>query len=171
MNNIADEITFTNAKLTDLSFIVEIYNQTIASRMVTADTSPVTVDNRIEWFNAHNVETRPLWLINYKNQPCGWVSLSTFYGRPAYAKTVEISLYIDEAFRGKKIGQHAVIAIEQFAQQHKIDTILGYIFAHNSPSLALFEKLGYRKWGHLFNIAELDGIKRDLIILGKQIVH
>ncbi|WP_392551191.1 N-acetyltransferase family protein [Orbus wheelerorum] len=169
MNNIADEIIFADAQLTDLPFIVEVYNQTIASRMVTADTSPITVNDRLEWFNAHNAQTRPLWLIKYNNQPCGWISLSTFYGRPAYAKTVELSLYIHQAFRGKKIGQQAVMAVEQFARKNKIETILSFIFAHNQPSISLFEKLGYSKYGHLPNIAELDDIKRDLVILGKAI--
>jgi len=167
MNNITDEITFADAKLADLPFIVEVYNQTITSRMVTADTSPITVNSRLTWFDAHDAKNRPLWLIKYHHQPCGWISLSTFYGRSAYAKTVEISLYIDKDFHGKKIGQHAVTAIETFALKNDIETILCYIFAHNQPSLALFEKLGYSKWGHLPNIAELDHIKRDLVILGK----
>jgi len=169
MNNIADEITFADAKLADLPFIVDVYNQTIASRMVTADTSPITVNSRLAWFDAHDAKNRPLWLIKYNNQPCGWVSLSTFYGRPAYAKTVEISLYLHQNFRGKKIGQHAVVTIEKFARKNNITTILCYIFAHNQPSLALFEKLGYSRWGHLPDIAELDHIKRDLVILGKSI--
>lgn len=169
MNDTATDVTFVDAKLNDLTFIIDVYNQTIASRMVTADVLPITVESRLEWFGAHNATSRPLWLIKYQSQPCGWISLSTFYGRSAYNKTVEISVYIHQDFRNKKIAQRAVIAIEQFARNHDIETILSYIFAHNQPSLSLFEKLGYYKWGHLPNVAELDNIKRDLVILGKPI--
>lgn len=37
----------------DLPDIVDIYNSTIAGRMVTADLEPVTVESRIPWFEAH----------------------------------------------------------------------------------------------------------------------
>ncbi|RKS87537.1 phosphinothricin acetyltransferase [Orbus hercynius] len=170
MNNLTKNIRFSDAKESELPFIVEVYNQTIASRMVTADTLPITVDSRHNWYHSHNPQTRPLWIIWLNDLPCGWISLSTFYGRPAYDKTVEISLYIHSDYRGQKVGQYAAYKLEQFAQQQGIETILSYIFGHNAPSLALFKKLGYEQWGHLPKVAELDKIKRDLIILGKSII-
>ena len=47
--------------------------------------------------------------------------------------------------------------------------LLGYIFTHNEPSLQLFRKLGFEDWGHLPNIAVLDGVERGVRILGKRI--
>ena len=161
-------ITYVNATLDDLPFIVDVYNSTIASRQITADLQPVSVESRVAWFEQHNPQKRPLWLIKYQNQPCGWVSLSSFYGRPAYDKTVEISLYLHQDFRGKKIGQTTVAQIEAFAKQAGIDAILSYVFGHNIPSIKLFEKMHYQQWALLPKIAELDGVKRDLVILGKR---
>lgn len=162
-------ITFSNATLDDLPFIVEVYNSTIASRMVTADTAPVTIQSKLDWFHQHNPQTRPLWLIKYQNTACGWVSLSSFYGRPAYNKTVEISLYIHHDFRGKQIGQFMVAEIEQFAKNVGIEAILSYVFGHNIPSIKLFNKMQYQQWGLFPKVAELDGIQRDLVILGKRL--
>ena len=162
-------ITYTDATLDDLPFIVAVYNSTIASRQVTADLQPVSVESRFTWFEQHNPQKRPLWLIKYHNQPCGWVSLSSFYGRPAYDKTVEISLYIHQDFRGKKIGQTTVAKMESFAKQAGIEAILSYIFGHNIASLNLFEKMHYKQWALLPKVAELDGVKRDLVILGKRL--
>jgi len=161
-------ITYVDATLDDLPFIVDVYNSTIASRQITADLQPVSVESRFAWFEQHNPQKRPLWLIKYDNQPCGWVSLSSFYGRPAFNKTVEISLYLHQDFRGKKIGQTAVQEIESFAKQAGIDAILSYVFGHNIPSIKLFEKMQYQQWALLPKIAELDGVKRDLVILGKR---
>ena len=62
-------ITYVNATLDDLPFIVEVYNSTIASRQVTADLQPVSVESRIAWFEQHNPQKRPLWLFKYQNQP------------------------------------------------------------------------------------------------------
>jgi phosphinothricin acetyltransferase len=60
------EITFRNASLEDLPKIVEIYNSTIPSRMVTADTEPISVESRKQWFAEHNPEIRPLWISKIK---------------------------------------------------------------------------------------------------------
>jgi phosphinothricin acetyltransferase len=48
--------------------------------------------------------------------------------------------------------------------------LLGFIFGHNEPSLKLFERFGFEKWGHLPSVAELDGIERDLVIVGKRVI-
>lgn len=162
-------ITYHDATLEDLPFIVDVYNSTIAGRQVTADTVPVSVESRLEWFYQHNPNNRPLWLIKYQDRPCGWISLSSFYGRPAFYKTVEISLYLHQDFRGKKIGQFMVDKIEQFAKQAGIEAIFSYVFRHNLPSVNLFKKMQYQQWGLLPKIAELDNVQRDLVILGKRL--
>ncbi|MCO6549606.1 MAG: N-acetyltransferase [Gilliamella sp.] len=162
-------ITYHDATLEDLPFIVDVYNSTITGRQVTADTVPVSVESRLEWFYQHNPNNRPLWLIKYQDKPCGWISLSSFYGRPAFYKTVEISLYLHQDFRGKKIGQFMVDKIEQFAKQAGIEAIFSYVFRHNLPSVNLFKKMQYQQWGLLPKIAELDNVQRDLVILGKRL--
>ena len=47
--------------------------------------------------------------------------------------------------------------------------MVGLIFAHNEPSLRLFEQLGFERWGLLPRIAQLDTAKRDLTIVGRQV--
>jgi phosphinothricin acetyltransferase len=47
--------------------------------------------------------------------------------------------------------------------------MVGLIFAHNEPSLKLFERLGFEKWGLLPRIAQLDDVERDLTIIGRHI--
>ena len=54
------KLYFRNAILSDLENIVKIYNSTIASRLVTADTEPVNTDDKIQWFKEHCPEKRPL---------------------------------------------------------------------------------------------------------------
>jgi phosphinothricin acetyltransferase len=163
------------AQHTDLPVIVDIYNSTVASREVTADTEPVTVASREEWFAAHNPESRPLWVIHAFDddaaQPAilGWMSYSNFYGRPAYSGTAELSIYIAEAARGKGIGRYCLEQAIAFAPNIKVHTLLGFIFGHNQASLGLFRKFGFDTWANLPRVANLDGIERDLIILGKRV--
>src|SRR5207248_4409966 len=48
-----------------------------------------------------------------------------------------------------------------------ITAIVGLIFGHNEPSLKLFERLGFQRWGLLPAIARLDSVERDLIVMGR----
>jgi L-amino acid N-acyltransferase YncA len=166
-----NEIMLRNAELSDLPAIVDIYNSTVPGRMVTADTEPVNVESRVQWFNEHSPSFRPLWVAEYDGRICGWISFQSFYGRPAYNATAEISIYLHSDYRGKKLGKFLLQKAIDACPELNIKTLLGFIFAHNEPSLKLFTSFGFEKWAHFPNVAELDGIERDLVILGKRIVE
>ncbi|RDU99312.1 GNAT family N-acetyltransferase [Trinickia dinghuensis] len=168
-------VSYRDATLDDLPEIVAIYNSTIASREVTADLAPVTVESRLPWFHEHGPSKRPLWVIeneapgNEGKRIAAWLSFSDFYGRPAYAGTAEISIYLDESARGRGLGTRLVAAALDAAPALGIDTLLGFIFGHNVASLALFRRCGFEDWGNLPRVAVLDGVERDLVILGRRI--
>jgi len=162
-------LTYRDATIDDLTRIVDIYNSTVPTRMVTADTEPVSVESRLNWFHEHNPATRPLWIIEEDKNSIGWISFQSFYGRPAYAATAEISIYLDPSQRGKGLGKEVLQYSIDNAKTFGIKTLLGYIFAHNEPSLKLFMQLGFEEWAMLPNIAMLDGVERSLKIFGKRI--
>lgn len=164
----SEDIILRIAKINDLPIIVDIYNSTVPGRMVTADTEPVLVDDKLAWFNEHN-QKRPLWIIEYRGKTCGWASLQSFYGRPAFNATAEISIYLHENYRGRGLGKTVLRKVIEECPKLKIDTLLAFIFAHNESSIRLFSSFGFEKWGLLPEVANLDGIKRDLVILGKKI--
>jgi phosphinothricin acetyltransferase len=153
----------------DLPAIVAIYNSTVASRQVTADTEPVSVESRRAWFSEHSPDRRPLWVAEHEGQIIGWLSYSNFYGRPAYAGTAELSIYIHEQARGKGLGRYLLQQAIDLAPRIAVHTLLGFIFGHNIPSLKLFEAFGFERWANMPRVATLDGVERDLIIVGKRI--
>jgi L-amino acid N-acyltransferase YncA len=153
----------------DLPQIVEIYNSTIPSRIATADIEPVSVESRVHWFEEHTPNRRPLWVVEDAGRVIAWLSFSTFYGRPAYAKTAELSLYVHEAFRKQGFGSYLLTQALAQAATFEIDTLLGFIFGHNEASLALFRRFGFLRWGELPKVAALDGVERDLIIVGRRV--
>ncbi|MDN0074485.1 N-acetyltransferase family protein [Crenobacter sp. SG2303] len=161
--------TFRLATAADLPAIVAIYNSTIPSRQVTADLEPVSVESRQDWFDAHQTPRRPLWVLEQDGEVLGWASLSDFYGRPAYQGTAELSVYLREDCRGRGLGRRLLDEALERAPALGIDTLLGFIFGHNLPSLTLFERYGFSRWGTLPAVAELDGVKRDLIIVGRRV--
>lgn len=164
-----DNIIFRDAAIEDLPIIVDIYNSTIPGRIATADTELISINDRLNWFKEHQPNKRPLWIAEYKGRICGWISFESFYGRPAYNGTAEISIYVDNDFRGKGFGKKLLTKAIEECPELEIDTLLGFIFAHNEPSIKLFSSLGFEEWAYLPEVAKLDGIKRDLVILGKKI--
>ncbi|MBT1710823.1 GNAT family N-acetyltransferase [Fulvivirgaceae bacterium PWU5] len=161
---------FRNATLQDLPQIVAIYNTTVPGRMVTADTEPVTVESRVKWFEDFTPDRRPLWIVeDDAGTILGWVSIKSFYGRPAYNGTTEIAIYLDPAARGKGYGKKILEEATTRCRALGVSTLLGFIFAHNEPSIRLFQGAGFTQWGLFPDVAVLDGVQRSLAILGKRI--
>lgn len=159
----------TDAQPSDLPRIVEIYNSTVASRMVTADLEPANVQSKQAWFDEHSPESRPMWVVRNNGQIAAWFSFQSFYGRPAYHATAEISIYIAEKNRKAGLGSILLGKAIQESPKLGIKTLLGFVFGHNEPSLGLLRKFGFSQWGLLPKVAELDGVERDLVIMGRRI--
>lgn len=158
------------AQAADLPSIVGIYNASIPGRMATADTAPVTVEQRLPWFREFDPRRRPLWVAeDAEGAVAAWLSLRSFYGRPAYAGTVEVGVYVAPQAQGRGLGTALIAHAKDAAGSLQITTFLAFIFAHNAPSVRLFERAGFVRWGLLPRVAELDGVERDLAILGLRV--
>jgi L-amino acid N-acyltransferase YncA len=153
----------------DLPAIVAIYNAAIPGRLATADTAEVSVASRREWFAAFDPASRPLWVAEDGDQVAGWLGLRSFYGRPAYHRTVEAAVYVAPALQRRGIAGALLAHALAAAPPLGIATLLAFVFGHNGPSLALFRRAGFADWGTLPRVAELDGVERDLVILGKRL--
>jgi len=158
-----------SAKRDDLPRIVEIYNSTVASRMVTADTEEVSVESRVPWFEGHTPDRHPLLVHEDGGEVAAWVSFERFHARPAYAATAEISIYVATEHRGRGLGRSLLREALDMAPGLGIRTVVALVFAHNEPSLRLFRSFGFDEWGLLPDVAEMDGGEYGLTILGKRV--
>ncbi len=158
-----------NAIEADLSAIVAIYNASIPSRLATADLNPVSVESRLEWFYQHSSTLRPIWVMETEQVILGWLSFQSFYGRPAYQATAEISIYVAPAYQRQRVAHKLLTQAIANSPNLGLKTLLCFIFAHNQPSIKLFEQFGFQTWGYLPQVANLDTIERDLLIMGRKI--
>jgi L-amino acid N-acyltransferase YncA len=156
------------AQDSDLHAIVEIYNQSIPGRMATADLNPVSVEEKKDWFHGHT-KNRPIVVAEENGMIVGWGSLKNFYGRPAYSGTAEASIYIRNNEQNKGIGEKLLLHLIEIAPALDIHTLLGFIFAHNLPSISLVKKHGFEEWGMLPDVAVMMNEKISLLILGKKL--
>jgi phosphinothricin acetyltransferase len=170
MTERADAPLLRAATPEDLPAITAIYNATIPGRMVTAELQPVTVESRRAWFEAHQAANRPIWVLDDAGVVGAWLSFDPFSPRAAYDGTAMIAVYVAESHRRRSLGRRLVTAAIEQAPALGLHTLLGYIFAHNEPSLRLFEKLGFARWGHYPRVAVLASNERDLIVVGRRVV-
>ncbi|VWX30997.1 Phosphinothricin acetyltransferase YwnH [Moraxellaceae bacterium 17A] len=165
------------ATIDDLPRIVEIYNQSIAGKQATADLQPVSVADRQAWFDAHT-GNRPLVAAQTRSETSsetslgeiiGWGSLSDLYARPAYHISTEISIYVAEEAKGQGVGKALVNYLIQVAPSCGVQQVVALIFAHNTPSLAMFDRLGFEPWGKFKQVCDMQGFIADVVILGKSV--
>jgi L-amino acid N-acyltransferase YncA len=160
------EMIVRDAVKADLPAIVEIYNAAIPGRMATADTEQIAAHSRQAWFDEHHPARRPLWVASIDGAVVGWLSFQTFYGRPAYRATAEVSVYVAPDHHRSGIGRALLDRAVKMAPELGLKTLVGFVFGHNEPSLRLFGEFGFQRWALLPRVAELDGIERDLLIVG-----
>src|SRR2546430_16682377 len=137
--------------------------------MATAQLDPVTLEERRDWLKEHSPDRHPFWVLETDGRIAGWLSLKPFVLRCAYRGTAEISVYVDEKFRRRGVARRLLEEAIARASSLGINAMVGLIFAHNEPSLRLFDRIGFERWGLLPRVARLDGIERDLAILGRHV--
>ena len=157
------------AVASDLPAVVSIYNASIPGRMATADVEPVTVAEREEWFRGFEPDRRPLWVHEQDGAIVGWLGLRSYYGRPAYHRTVESAVYVDPGHRRRGVAHELLDNAVREAPSKGISNILAMVFVHNQPSVTLFEAHGFQRWGLLPRVCEIDGVERDVLILGRRV--
>ena len=153
----------------DLPAIVEIYNEAIRGRISTAQLDPVSVEDRLPWFREHSAASHPLWVAENEGQIAGWLSFQSFITRCAYRGTAEISVYVSGKHRRAGVGRALLEKAIAHSPSLEINALVGCIFGHNEPSLRLFERLGFERWGLLPRIARVDEVERDLVMVGRHV--
>lgn len=160
-------MTIRDAVAADLPAIVEIFNATVPSRTSTAVLEPVTVEDRLEWFREHSPDRHPLWVAELDGAVAGWLSIHSFLSRCAYRGTVELSVYVHESFRRRGIAGALLEKAIAESGRLEITALVGLILGHNATSLRLFARFGFVQWGLLPRVTRLDGVERDIVIVGR----
>jgi phosphinothricin acetyltransferase len=154
----------------DYTDIVAIYNHAVDEKFATADTEYVTIESRKEWFAQHSPETYPIYVAEENGQVIGWCSLSPHRpGRKALRKVAEISYYIHKDHRRKGIANSLISHTIESAKSLGFKNLLSILLDLNKTSIYILKKFGFEIWGHLPNVAEIDGVICGQYIYGRKI--
>jgi len=137
----------------DLQPILDIYNDAVLNSTATAEYNPHTLAMRKAWYDEHQALGLPILVAeNEEGRVVGWSSLSQYHSRYGYRFTVEDSVYIAEAARGKGLGKQLVVPLISRARELKLHTIIASIDSKNEASLRLHQSLGFEQAGYIKEI-------------------
>ena len=150
-------IHIRKAQLSDLTSILEIYNDAIINTTATFDTEVKDIENRKSWF-ADRDENFPIIVAEKNSLVVGYAALNKWSERKAYNITAEISMYVHPDFRGQGIGKRLIQTIVAIAKEAtNLNSLIARITEGNEQSIYLhkqqnFEVIGVMKQaGNKFN--------------------
>jgi len=130
--------------------MAEIYNESVLNSTATFDNEPVA-DRWILDKLKHLQPPYGLWVVLDTNEEVvGWLSLAPFDIKPAYHITATESLYIARHHHGKGIGRQLLTFLLNHIQNRTdLHHVIARITEGNEVSVALHQKMGFRKVGEL----------------------
>ena len=134
----------------DLEAVTAIYNQAVMDGGSTADTAPVSLDQRLEWLLAHDPDQgHPVLVLEQEGKVLAFGSLSAYYDRPGYQETCELSYYVNRGSRGRGLGALMVHSLLDRARQEGMRLAVATVFDDNTASKALLQRFGFSRFGLL----------------------
>jgi L-amino acid N-acyltransferase len=139
------------ATLDDAEAVRTIYNREVTGSTVTFDLVPRSLDDQRAWLAAH-AGAHPAVVAVSGEAVIGFGSLSPYRDRPAYATTVEDSVYVDRDLRGRGVGRLLLAELVRLAGLHGFHSVMGRIVGGHDASIALHRSCGF----------ELVGVEREV---------
>jgi phosphinothricin acetyltransferase len=148
----------------DAEAIRAIYNVEVTESTNTFDLVPRTAEQQHAWLAEH-AGAHPAVVAVRDGEVVGYGSLSPYKERPAYATTVEDSLFVHRAHRGEGVGRRLLEELVRLAADHGFHAVIARIVGDNAASIRVHEACGFepvgterevgRKFGRWLDVVEL----------------
>lgn len=152
------------ARLEDAEGIRAIYNVEVTTSTSTFDLTPRTLAEQEAWIREHS-GAYPAIVAVEAGEVIGFAALSPFRDRPAYATTVEDSVYVRADRQGRGVGKALLTELLRLAAAHGFHAVIARIGGHNEASIALHRSCGFsivgverevgRKFGRWLDVVEM----------------
>jgi L-amino acid N-acyltransferase YncA len=154
-------VTARSATPNDADAIVRIYNQGIEDRVATFETRRRSVEDVHAWFDG----VHPIVVVEDGGGVVAFAATFTYRPRECYAGIAEVSVYVARAYRRHGAGRIALETLIQAAKEAGFWKLLSRIFPENLASRGLVRQLGFREVGIYEKHGQLDGQRRDVVIV------
>ncbi|MFK8847218.1 GNAT family N-acetyltransferase [Streptomyces sp. Ac-502] len=144
------EVQVRAATETDLGSLTDLYNHYVRETPITFDTEPFTPEQRRSWLLSHP-EDGPHRLLVARDRTnrslLGYVTSTPFRLKPAYATSVEVSVYCAPEAVGRGVGTLLYKALFEALADEDVHRAYAGIALPNEASVRLHTRFGFRHVG------------------------
>jgi len=154
----------------DAEAIRAIYNVEVLESTATFDIEPRTLEQQVAWIDQHSGGHPAIVGVDVEGEIVGFASLSPYRPRPAYASTVENSIYVRRDRQGEGIGKELLAALLAEGRAYGFHAVIARIVGGHEASIALHAACGFelvgierevgRKFGHWLDVVVMQYILR-----------
>ena len=157
-------VVLRRATEADTTAIAAIWNDAVSHGDATTELEPRTPAAQREWLACHG-ETHPVIVAESRDEVVAWGALSPYRPRPAFAASVEDSVYVKAGHRGRGLGALILGELVALARRADHHTIVARIRSTNAASLALHARFGFEVAGVEREIARIAGRWVDVVVM------
>lgn len=141
----------------DAAAICAIYNPYIATTTISFEEDPVPAHDMAQRIADVAAAGLP-WLVAEQGaELVGYAYATRWRARPAYRSSVESSVYMDASAAGRGTGTLLYRALLDALRTRAVHMVIGGIAQPNERSVALHERLGFRKVAHFSEVGRKFG--------------
>ena len=145
-------------KLADVSSITDIFNYYIEHSNARFEESPLSLDNRLEWFSQFKPDSRHQIYVAIDNgKLIGFACSQPYRAMAAFDETAEVTVYLAPFIQGKGVGSKLYEKLFSAIQAHGVHRVLSGVALPNEASIALHKRFGFREVGVFNEYAKKNG--------------
>lgn len=161
--HVDENILLREMKPDDWAGVAAVYKEGIATGNATFQQEVPAWES---WDSSHVAACRIVADIG--GQVAGWAALTPVSGRCVYAGVAEVSVYVSDRYRGRKIGAQLLAKLIEESEREGFWTLQAGIFPENKASVKLHENSGFRVVGYRERIGKMNGNWRDNLLLERR---
>jgi L-amino acid N-acyltransferase len=149
----------------DLSSMVAVYNDVVATSTAIYRDDPISLDEYREWWRVRTAQGYPVLVVRQAGEAVALASFGDFRPWPGYRFTVEHSVHVRAGLRGQGLGTALVRTLIDRATALGKHVMIAGVDADNAASLRFHERLGFERAAHLREVGHKFGRWLDLVFL------
>lgn len=150
------------ASVHDVAAICTIYNAYVTTTTITFEEEAVTEQDMAQRIVDVHAGGLPWQVVEVNGAVVGYAYATKWRVRPAYRYSVETTIYLDQAFAGRGLGRILYAALLDELRKRELHLVIGGVALPNESSVALHEKLGFRKIAHFTEVGKKFGCWIDV---------
>ena len=157
------------AERRDAEALRRIYNVEVQESTVTFDLVPRSLSEQVAWIDEHSGGHPAIVAVGDEDEVVGFASLTPYRPRPAYAPTVEDSVYVDRDSRGQGLGRLLLADLVELARDHGFHSVIARIVGGHEASIALHEACGFQQVGIEREVGRKFGRWLDVVLMQRML--